>query len=652
MVLLVRKAVTGLGLSFMLLLILPALPRAQEGRTGLQSAPALALDIQDRWKRYQELEDTGDQESADVIANRLIELNHRAGYLSNDTLARAFAMRGWQHQQAGKIDFALKSYQLAVRLNPSAREYRIALAAAMFTRNPLDIGGYFPHYWNAFWGSFETVRGRYLLLADFSLWIGVALLLAGCLWYLAMLIRYLSLLHHSLMEFLTAPFTFSFASIIALVLIASPLFISIPLHWYALGLAAACWAFQDRNERVLSVAALALLAAGTGLITLSSQMALGLTTPEIQSAFSSELHDANDSAVQALGVRLEEELFDEQGRFTAPKGRKQRLELFVYALGLRKQGFLRGINGLDLYDAFKAVEGQDTLGRLASVNAANVILERENFTLAQSMYENALTDNASRSFAVYNLWRLNNSFRSRSEAQEFWTKLHDEDRQFVRRYSIDEDRFRPELIDATLNNSLLTELVERGLASAVRADTERIRLPDLYFNNLFGPESLWVAIAFAGMLVSYIFFGYVGISTVCRSCGKVYCRRCEIDPKFSRICHACSALKASKSSIDAELRSDQMNKIEHFKVWKRYSGLVINVLIPGMGNAIGGRSFSAGGLLLGWSVLIALLYSAGRMPRAESFPFFSHWTLLMVGVAFVLAVSIYLLAIWQFWREK
>ena len=98
---------------------------------GVSSVPAIIVDMQDHWKRYSELADVGDQESADHLAEKMVLMRRQAGMLGNSAFARSFAMRAWRQQQSGKLDAAIKEYNFAVSLEPSAREFRTGLASAL-----------------------------------------------------------------------------------------------------------------------------------------------------------------------------------------------------------------------------------------------------------------------------------------------------------------------------------------------------------------------------------------------------------------------------------------------------------------------------------------------------------------------------------------
>jgi len=623
----------------------PAASQELEDNAGFSAVPAVVVDMNDHWKRYRELADIGDQQSADHLSAKITVMRRQAGMLACSSLARGFAMRAWRNQQAGKADTAIKEYRIAVELDPAAMEYRVALAGALAARDPIGFGAYVPIYWEAIWKSFDSLRGRYLLTVDWFLWIGLTLLIAGSLWFLSVLLRFLRSLHHSLTDLMDRVFSRDISALLAIVVMLVPLSFAVELQWIALGLVAVCWAFQSKTGKLLSLLALALIWLGVGMIGLSSDLAAGMTTTEVRTAFIAERYDADEATIYELEHRLKGSVISTDGGLLPRESEKQRMELFLYAEGLRKLGRSRGASGIDVLDAFASLRGSDTLGRLAAVNLGNIQFEREDFVSAQSNYQFALQNPYSKPFALYNLWRLNFERRSRIDARNFWNRLIKEEPEFAERFGITDELRQPVLIDAGPTLRMLDAMVGRGLAYAT--DSKEIpTFAGLLAKRLFGEGSSWAAIAFAGMLLSYMIFRSIGLAAVCDSCGRVFSKRGDLDPRVSHRCQACNAALAVNVLVDAELRRFQQQKIERCKRVNKIKYIASNIIFPGIGNIWSGELIVGAGLLLVWSALAALLFSINHLPRAIVLPFESHWTFLTGVAALLLALIAYPTSLW------
>lgn len=619
--------------------------QVREPGSGLGSVPAMVVDMRDHWKRYRELADVGDTESAEHLAARIIELRHRSGMLGNTALSRGFAMRAWRQQQEGKLDEAIKEFRYAVELEPAAREYRVALAGALAAQQPMNVFTYVSQYWEAFRKSFDSIRGRYLLTVDGTLWLGFTLLIGGGLWFFGVLLRYIPTLRHALTELFGKVFSFNIATLLATVALFSALVSGVGLQWIALGLAAACWSFQSRGGKIVSIVALAALWFGAGLIGLSSQMTAGMTTTEARAAFAADRFDADETVILELERRLERTMFSPRGSFRTPADNHSRVELFAYVCGLRKLGRSRGLHGIDVMDIFTVLSGTDELGRLAAVNLANIQLEREDFVPAQNNYQFAMQGYDAKPYAMFNLWRLNYERRNRSAARGIWENLVKDERAFLKRFEIEDERKQPSLIDAAPSPRMLELMINRGLAATAGLAGASIDPLGILSNSLTDVHLTWAVAALIGMLVIHLIFRFFGLATICRMCGKNYCKHCDLDPRSSPRCQACNSIKGAHILLDAELRRSQEKKIERYRKWSKIRRLGGNIVAPGLGSAWAGKPLIAAGLMVLWSSAVALFYGLDRFPRTEVLPFFSHWSFLTGAFILIIGIGVYALAV-------
>ena len=643
-----RSAIPSALLIMGLLMTAPAAVAQEEADSTPASVtgsiPAIVVDMQDHWKRYSELADVGDQESADHLAQKMIIMRHQAGMLGSSAFARGFAMRAWRQQQTGNLDEAIKEYNYAISLEPTAREFRTGLASALAAKGFMNIGSYAPQYTQALFDSLGTLKGRYFFLTEFTLWFGVAMLLAGCLWLASVILRHIRSLHRSLSEVLERFASDDVATLLSLVILVSPLFFGVGLEWLALSWAAACWAFQGSGGKAVSVAALILIWVSLSLIGLSSDLTAGTTMLEVRAAFAAERNDSDEAAVLELEQRFAGDVLLPEGEIGEVGNDAKRMELFLYASGLRKLGKSRGAEDADVLDIFSVLRGSDQLGRLAAVTLANIQFEREDFVSAQSNYEFALENSAAKPYALYNLWRLNFEKRSRVDARAFINRLIKEEPDFIDRFGVENEELQPVLIDASPSEPMLQGLIERGLATATGSKNPT-GAREIWLGRLLETHQLWVVGALAGMVFSYFFFRFFGISGICSTCGKAYSKRSDLDPKVSKRCQACNAALAANAPLDPELRRRQLQRIQKRRGYNKIKWMAANILVPGLGSAWMGYPLEGAGILLLWSTLASLVYCIGGFPRPDVLPFYSHWTFLSILLIVVLALASYAAAI-------
>lgn len=615
--------------------------RADGRKTGaLQPLSTIMDRMQSLWQTYQS--PSMNRERGEIIAEQIVQLRHRAGMRSFSSLARAFAMRGWREIQEGRLLAALDAMQVAVRLDPYSREMRSGLASALAARDPINIFEYLPVHIDSFAASFGTEEGRYQLLADISQLLGVSLLIFAILWGVAMLWRHLPALHHTISELLAVFFRHDLSGILAAMVLVSPIVFGVEFIWLVLFLVAATWGFQSGAEKGITVGGVILGLCGAGLIFLSSTMAVGLTDPLTQAGFAAERLDSNYAMVNTLEKALTETGALGQGVISDSLTDTQRRDLFLYAIGKRKLGQEQaaGIDLLAMFDRLAAMS--DDLGMRARVNAANMRYERGDIRGAMLAYEGCLVSRAAEPFALYNLWRLNYySLGNLDVAEELMGRLRGSFPDFVRNFSIENLDYQPELIDAGLSRQEVQSMIGMGLARAIGASGGPVDPAGIFATFVSDNQrGVMLAGALGLMLVSHFVLGMFGFAVPCKDCGKVFCHSCDIDPKSSRSCQACNSVKALKKAVDAELRRDQMKKIEVHGKRRTWETLIANLVVPGLGTVARSGWFWVGaGLLLLFSLTAGFAYSLDRMPRTEALPYFSHWNLLTILVFTVMCAA-------------
>ena len=609
-----------------------------EGSSRIQPLATRLERMHALWQDYQDLELNPDR--ANLIADQIVQYRHKTGMLSNRSLARAFAMRAWRHLREGERIAAEKEMNIAALLDPFSREIKSGMAAVKAAENPLNIFNYFPLYIDSILSSFGSREGQYQLIADVALWAGVSLFIFCFAWGLSMLVRYFLPLHHAIMEIISPVVSPDFAALIALMLLGAPLIFGFKLHWLLSAYIAIVWAFQSGLEKTISIVTIPLIWMAAGLINMSSSMAVGFTDPYIQAGFSGEFQDSNLSMIRDLENRLIGVGVLRNGTISEGLDDIHRRDLFILANGYRKLG-LNYLEGIDLLQVYETLKGDDSIGMRASVNAANILMERDNIREAMLEYEVALQSPDSKPYALYNLWRLNNILRYTSKANDLYNSLASEFPDFVDDYNVDDPEFFPELIDAGLTSREIDILIQSGLARANNSMEPRMKPTDFFFSFIFSVNAIWMVANLLLMGISMVIVAINGRSSVCIRCGKVFCKKCDLDPKSTSTCQACNAVSALKTAVDVELRQMQRGKISKFSRRRWLRGVFANVAIPGLGNLFHNKIVSGSIIMFIWSFLAGTVYSLDRMPRAESLPFFSHWSIVSVIFAVILFLSTY-----------
>ena len=206
---------------------------------------------------------------------------------------------------------------------------------------------------------------------------------------------------------------------------------------------------------------------------------------------------------------------------------------------------------------------------------------------------------------------------------------------------------RPHLIAAGLNYEDLDYLLDRAEIMKAASKPELSLTGNAFIDSLISMNYMWLPVGLGLIIMLTFVVGKFGKSVKCESCGKRYCKRCDLDPRSSKLCQACTSVKALKTAADENLKRTQINRINKFKNRHTVTNLMLNLFAPGTG-FINGEKMLWGLILIPvYAFIVSLIYNFTFLPLFEQFPFFGHWNPLSITILSILILTVYGLTIWQ-----
>lgn len=626
------------GLLIGLALLMLASPARGQEEESIQTLSSIVDQMNSLWQTFQQ--PLISPERAGKIAEQIIRLRAKAGMLSHRRLAAAFSLRAWREQQNGQTGRALEIYRYAIALDPFSREIRTGYAGARLARNPVNLFDYIPAYSDGLFVAMRTQGGRSFVLVDMLVWLGVAGIVFFSVWLVYTLIVYLPLVHYTFSTLIALFITGELAGVVALQLLGIP-FALIPAIWYSLLLIAGlCWAVQPLRLKLVSAAAVIFAAVGTASLDTANVMVKAITLPNVQAAFSVETFDGNRANAALLRNRLVDEGVISGEGLNDDMSRKQRLDLFLYGFGMRKIGMTRD-GSLRPGAVFSHLDSPDSLGMRARVNWANIRIERDDFRAGTQAYRSVLgSGDIAEAYALYNLARLNYTLGNINDAEQFMASLASNFPEALTGFNLNDIEQRPQLLDAGLTAEEIQYLIETGIAEVSGSREDRSNAVAVFTDRLTNTHSAWMFFGLGVMLATWLLLRGFGHAAYCQSCGKRYNKHTDLDPANSKICQACNSIKALHDTHDAELRRRQQGRVEAHSKRTKWLEIASLVFFPPAILIFRQKGISTLANLIFWSLGVALLYILDKLPRLESLPYFSHWTILSVlAVILLLAVS-------------
>jgi len=513
-----------------------------------------------------------DFELARQALERFVALKEELGLENVPLHSLALVRESDRHRARGDAAAAEECLRVALRLSPALPGLHLEQAWRAFRDAPWSLGAVIGPLLDgaaAAWRDPFT-RNRWLSNGLLGLLLGLALAVA--VFTVAQAARYLRLFLHDFHHLFPAGAARIQTGLLALILLLLPLFLRVGPLPILLGWLAMAWIYQSRRERVVSLLALALLAAAPfGL----ERSVAGLERPrsELADVLAVERGPAPEASLQRLKMALE--------------ARPEDPSLLVTLGGHHKRmGDLPRAREL-LSRALAARPSSEVVLN----NLANVLFLQGEVTAALEHYLRATAQRPDLVAGYFNMSRA------------YFHTLQLDKGKAARQQAIH--------LDADLTRSL-NQRAETGAANLVLAD---LPVPEAWLESLGGwlpPERLekarlllWrsytgTATPLAGWLwlgggllcfgLLTLARGRLFVTHGCVRCGRPVCRRCEVELRDDSLCGQCFHAFVRKDKVDARARISKEIQVRQHRARLETLARALSFVAPGVGQLLKERT--------------------------------------------------------------
>lgn len=287
------------------------------------------------------------------------------------------------------------------------------------------------------------------------------------------------------------------------------------------------------------------------------------------------------------------------------KGRDDPVELFSYALALKREG---GYNkAMDIYNKLIAKSPDPRLYN----NLANCYVAINDIEKAKELYKKSIELQPFPS-ALYNLSEVSRETFDFEKGAEYFQSAQMLDRNAVSRFraifSMNPNRV---VMDESLPVSTLWEY----------ADVKTTRASTLVLSTV--PPALMPLIAFFMVILFYIFTRrFKHTAYRCKRCGSILCNKCEKRILWGRMCLQCYRSLIKLDELDAKERIARVLTVYEYQKMRRDIIKIISFIIPGSGQIYAGNVLY--GLLFLWPFLFFLFIPITNLIFAPETSYCSH----------------------------
>jgi len=557
-----------------------ARPAAGTAEERPRAAENSELRIQALWFSRKAFIEANELERAAEQLRAMQELRKQEGISNLETIAGAFSYEGFRQLDAGQYGAAHASFRLAKEFDPDFPHAYYGQARSL---HGLRMG-WIPALREAWLGMQVALRNfwsAYLLLGNLALIALLGAAVSGCVFLLALTLKYQPLLRHDLSEWLARRgLADSAAAVGAWTLFLLPLLAGLGWMWVLLLWTLAIFAYSGRTERVLTTAVLLLAVAGLPAFQLVENTFRTGVNPEVRTLVSA-LRGGYDPERARY---LKEAASRDPGNAT-----------LQFLLGsLYKSG---GYVNEALLHYKQAVAANPRLHQAVN-NLGNLYFVTQNFSLAQQQYQQAVDLKPDFAIAYYNLHL--------AQYQQFHVEDAEQSLETARRLDPAEigqlrtSDLPPSVIDARLELEHVWPGVSAGQGSAGTA-----------MNNAASWSSPYAMAAGGTLVASYAFAARRRRrARSCIKCGRPFCWRCRSGRENPDYCTQCVHLFVKRDGLAPATKKAKLTEVQSFESRRRLIGRVLSGLAPGFGHVWGDRPLvgMAGLGLSSFCLLVILLH--------------------------------------------
>jgi tetratricopeptide (TPR) repeat protein len=485
----------------------------------------------------------------------------------------------------------------ATRFDPLSAKARFQLARVRWRAEGEVVGGL--KAWLA--GvrlSFEGFWRSYVLLGNFLVVLGLALILSGSIASIVLLIRHGPAFRHEIFERLPRIWPSSRRRTVAGAILFIPLVLFIGGAWVLLWWPVVLVRHASRAERGLVALGLALLIlSGPALAALDRYLAVAVSpTARVLAA--------------AEGSRAEPTSIEQIQRLAAAR---PEVAPYHFLLGnLYASQMLSSLATAEDRACFLLAESEyfeairlDAGEHRFRINLGNLYFRNGSYREAWTRYREALDLGPESILAAYNLATAYGEDVNRlMDKEQILDSARARDAAELERL-LEKGGEGKAVVDAQLTLGEMSRLVlseSMGEAAAEQG----------VWSDLRRPSS--VAGMAAAVLALLVFLG-VGSRPArrCDRCGRPFCFRCKTGREGPESCPQCMHLFLKKDGLAPGVRGEKLQEIDRFERWGRLGRALARLLAPGADRLLAGRTASGALLLLLWTLGLSWIFLGGTL---------------------------------------
>ncbi|PYS97588.1 MAG: hypothetical protein DMF50_00130 [Acidobacteria bacterium] len=542
------------------------------------------------WFRQRALVEKGDTEGAARQMKSALEFMKREGLRAAPEIAAAFLAVARRSLVEGDYRRAKESFALAARFEPWLPAAHFGMALALL-KGDRDLPGAFAEWWEGLRASAGEPGSFFYLAGNVFLCALLGLLLGACVGLLLLGKRSAPAFFHDLMERSSGRLSEGAARLLGWTLLALPLLVPVPAVWALAIWTALFFGYLRGMEKTVAVAALLLLLAaapGGRLIAW-------------------HFGTAADPAARALILAADEShgLQHEEALKGLARDHPEE-EMFPFLLGSAYRAGGRIDEAIAEYNKALLIDPRDAR---ALVNLGNLYFLRQQLPAAIARYREASEADPNLMVAHYN--------SHLAHAEAFHLEAAEEELALARR--LDDARVTELLARGPAERGKSAPLDARYPARAIWVRALTLRLEGGLRQQALGALTSPAALAGTSGLLAALFLPGLGIAPRagaarrCRRCGRPFCRRCQVTTKYPDSCAQCMHLFILRDGVAPGVKNKKMEEVARYRRRVDLGARVLNLVMPGGGHVLGGRTLAGTALLMAWCGLAFAIASRGSL---------------------------------------
>ena len=572
---------------------------AAAGRVSPLPPPATRSGLRGRWFEFLSALNDDDFPSARLASADLLRTASRVGISRLSDFSRAALYQARLADRQGKADRAALAIDTAIQLDPDLVDPRWEKARLAWTRREYAASA--AAFGEAITALFQAEESRREFVSNAALLVGASFALAAAGLVLALTLRHVRRMLHSIRERAEPVFGRAGTVAVAIVVLALPLWLSFGPFWLLLYWAVLVCVHSGARDRAVLAGALLIVGFLGPLSNAIADRNLVARSPLVSAAVDLDEKKEEGGSVDLL--RRASQVFSEDPDVWFLLGRfAQRRDDYDEA-------------SADYARALK----DDPRNFRSMIGIGNIHFWQGDLGEAMTDYRNAIPMQPGSALAWYNL--------SLAQGDAY---LFDQQKESL----AEARRLSPRDVDRWIESPSLARVLslDYSIDEAERRSREWSRevksqsLPGL--GHAWAPEDLVLAPTSIGpwlALLVGLALGEVATrrrwgARECARCGKAFCRRCKLPGSAALYCASCDRLLSSKDAGDIASHVARSEEARRNVRQRQREARWLSVVFPGARRISEGHPVTGLLILFGFFFFVLVALAGGRIYPVRSLP--------------------------------